>query len=278
MKDLFDRVSAQCSRITTEQYSTSFSLGIKFLAPEIRPAIYAIYGFVRLADEIVDSFHDYNKTELLKQLTSETFQAIENKISINPILNSFQHVVNQYEIDHDLIRAFLESMEMDLEKKIYNRFLYEKYIFGSAEVVGLMCLKVFCQGDDRSFEQLRYPAMKLGSVFQKVNFLRDIRSDSEELGRMYFPDVNFDHFTEPAKVAIESEIESEFDEALKGIRKLPLCARDGVYLAYSYYRVLFNKIRKTPAQKIRFTRIRVPDHHKLSIMCQCMFARRFNLV
>lgn len=276
MKELFDRLSGQCSMITTQRYSTSFSLGIKFLSPQIRPAIYGIYGFVRLADEIVDSFHEFNKVNLLNQLRKETFQAIEEGISLNPLLNSFQHVVNRYEIDHMLINAFLDSMEMDLEKKVFNKYLYEQYIFGSAEVVGLMCLQVFCNGDTDQYNNLKYSAMKLGSAFQKVNFLRDIKADAEELGRMYFPEVNFNHFTEDAKGSIEAEIETEFSEALEGIKRLPMSSRKGVYLAYIYYKVLFNKIRNTPAQQIKNTRIRVPDHQKVGLMFQCLIMPRYN--
>ena len=276
MKELFDRLSGQCSMITTQRYSTSFSLGIKFLSPRIRPAIYGIYGFVRLADEIVDSFHDFNKVNLLNQLRKETFQAIEEGISLNPLLNSFQHVVNRYQIDHMLINAFLDSMEMDLEKKVFNKYLYEQYIFGSAEVVGLMCLQVFCNGDTDHYNKLKYSAMKLGSAFQKVNFLRDLRADAEELGRMYFPEVNFSHFTDDAKESIEAEIETEFREALEGIKRLPMSSRKGVYLAYIYYKVLFNKIRNTPAQQIKNTRIRVPDHQKVGLMFQCLIMPRYN--
>lgn len=276
MKELFDRLSEQCSRMTTRRYSTSFSMGIRFLSPQIRPAIYGIYGFVRLADEIVDSFHHFNKAALLAELRRETFQAIGQGISINPLLNSFQQVVNRYRIDPDLINAFLDSMEMDLEKQQFNKYLYDRYIFGSAEVVGLMCLQVFCKGDQAQYADLRNAAMKLGSAFQKVNFLRDIRADAEELGRMYFPGVNFNHFTEDAKGNIESEIETEFDQALEGIQRLPLNSRKGVYLAYIYYRVLFNKIRRTPAQHIKTVRIRVPDHRKVSLMVQCLVMPRYN--
>lgn len=278
MKELFDRVSEQCSMITTERYSTSFSFGIKFLAPAIRPAIYGIYGFVRLADEIVDSFHAYNKNGLLDQLRRETFAAIKDGISINPILNSFQHVVNSYGIEPALIEAFLDSMEMDLEKKIFNKSLYDQYIFGSAEVVGLMCLQVFCHDKAADFETLKHPAMKLGSAFQKVNFLRDIKADSEELGRMYFPEVNFDHFTEDAKAQIEKDIEAEFEQALAGIKRLPMSSRKGVYLAYIYYKKLFNKIRRVPAIKIKNSRIRVADHQKVGLMFQCLIMQRLRLV
>ena len=271
MKAIFDQVSAKCSEVTTQKYSTSFSLGIKFLSSSIRPAIFAIYGFVRLADEVVDSFHGYDRKGLLAQLKSETYAALENKISLNPIINSFQQAVHQYQIDVELIEAFLDSMEMDLEKQVYTKQLYEKYIFGSAEVVGLMCLKVFCNGDAHEYHALRHAAMKLGSAFQKVNFLRDIKADHLELGRMYFPNMNFDCFTEEDKALIEQEIKAEFDEALAGIAKLPRCAKKGVYLAYIYYRSLFRKIQEIPAKHIMEKRVRVPDFQKALLMLNTFF-------
>ncbi len=271
MKELFDLVSAQCSELTTKRYSTSFSIGIKFLSASIRPAIYGIYGFVRLADEIVDSFHTYDRKGLLLQLRNDVYTAIENKISINPILNSFQQIVNTYRIDFELIEAFLDSMEMDLEKKVYTKQLYDKYIFGSAEVVGLMCLRVFCDGDDRQYNQLKASAMKLGSAFQKVNFLRDIQADYLELGRVYFPNTDFAAFTEQHKAEIEYEIKAEFDEALQGILQLPAGAKKGVYLAYIYYRSLFKKIQRTPAHHILKARVRVPDFEKVLLMVNTLF-------
>jgi len=271
MKALFDQVSAKCSQITTQRYSTSFSLGIKFLSPKIRPAIFAIYGFVRLADEVVDSFHGYDRRGLLAQLKTETYAALENKISLNPIINSFQQAVHQYQIDIELIEAFLDSMEMDLEKQVYTKQLYEKYIFGSAEVIGLMCLKVFCNGDANEYKALRHSAMKLGSAFQKVNFLRDIKADHLELGRMYFPNMDFDCFTEEDKALIEQEIKAEFDEALLGIAKLPRCAKKGVYLAYVYYKSLFRKIQEIPAKHIMEKRVRVPDFQKVLLMLNTFF-------
>lgn len=266
MKVLFDQVSSRCSRLTTQMYSTSFSLGIRFLSPKIRPAIFAIYGFVRLADEVVDSFSDYNRKELLAQLKLETHTALARKISLNPIINSFQQAVHQYQIDVELIDAFLDSMEMDLEQQVYTAQLYEKYIFGSAEVVGLMCLKVFCSGDETQYVALRHAAMKLGSAFQKVNFLRDIKADHVDLGRMYFPNINFDNFSDANKKAIETEIALEFEEALRGIVKLPKCAKKGVYLAYVYYRSLFRRIQNIPAQQIMEKRVRVPDFQKALLM------------
>ena len=246
-------------------------MGIKFLSATIRPSIFAIYGFVRLADEIVDSFHEFDRKGLLTQLRAETFAALENKISLNPIVNSFQQVVNQYQIDVELIEAFLDSMEMDLDKQVYTKQLYEKYIFGSAEVVGLMCLKVFCNGDQAQYIQLRHSAMKLGSAFQKVNFLRDIKADHYELGRMYFPNMDFNCFTEEDKAIIEQEINAEFDEALNGILKLPRCAKKGVYLAYIYYKSLFRKIQEIPAKHIMEKRVRVPDFQKALLMLNTFF-------
>jgi 15-cis-phytoene synthase len=268
MKQLFDSVSHKCSRITTNAYSTSFSAGIRLLDKKLHPPIYAIYGFVRFADEIVDSFHDFPKEKLLKEFKGETYRAIEDKISLNPILNSFQWAVNKYNIEKDLIDTFLNSMEMDLNEKSYGREGYETYILGSAEVVGLMCLKVFCEGDQQMYERLKGPAMRLGAAFQKINFLRDIKDDYVILGRNYFPEVDFEHFTEEAKKKLEEEIEVDFNEGLKGIKMLPKSARAGVYLAYTYYRNLFSKIRKTPVSKILTQRVRVPDNEKFFLLAR----------
>jgi phytoene/squalene synthetase len=270
MKALFDRVSAACSKLTTKAYSTSFSLGIRLLASKYHAPIYGIYGFVRFADEIVDSFHDYPKAALLADFREQTYRAIKDRISLNPILNSFQQVVHQYHIEQELIDTFLDSMEMDLHQHFYTRSIYEKYILGSAEVVGLMCLKVFTDGNHVLYEQLKYPAMKLGAAFQKVNFLRDVRTDSQELGRHYFPQINLNNFSCQDKAAIEAEIDRDFNEALEGIKALPMSSRKGVYLAYAYYRVLFNKIRNLPPQKIMTERIRVANSHKIGIMLQTM--------
>lgn len=270
MKVLFDRVSAACSKLTTKAYSTSFSLGIRLLAGKYHEPIYGIYGFVRFADEIVDSFHDYPKAALLADFREQTYRAIKDRISLNPILNSFQQVVHQYHIEQELIDTFLDSMEMDLHQHFYTRSIYEKYILGSAEVVGLMCLKVFTDGNHALYEQLKYPAMKLGAAFQKVNFLRDVRTDSQELGRHYFPQINLNNFSCQDKAAIEAEIDRDFNEALEGIKALPMSSRKGVYLAYAYYRVLFNKIRNLPPQKIMTERIRVANSHKIGIMLQTM--------
>lgn len=266
MKQLFDELSFQISKATTKKYSTSFSLGILALDAKIRPAIYAIYGYVRLADEIVDSFHGYNKEELMRRLRLQTTQAIEEGIAINPILHSFQDTVNTYKIDWDLIDTFLKSMEMDLQKVNYNDHLYQEYILGSAEVVGLMCLQVFVNGDKQEYERLKYSARQLGSAFQKVNFLRDLKDDYEVLGRTYFPNVDMKTFNTVVKKEIETEIDREFKEALVGIKTLPITARFGVYLAYTYYLSLFKKIKKTAAHEIINERIRINNGQKLSLM------------
>ncbi|OJV51814.1 MAG: phytoene synthase [Bacteroidetes bacterium 43-16] len=265
MKQLFDELSYQVSKATTKKYSTSFSLGILALSPCIRPAIYAIYGFVRLADEIVDSFHNYDKKTLLNRFTEQAWQAIHEGISINPILQSFQEVVHKYSIDEALIRQFLHSMEMDLEKIDYNSDLYKEYILGSAEVVGLMCLQIFVNGDKAKYEQLKPFAMKLGSAFQKVNFLRDLKDDYQVLGRTYFPNIEMNVFNNHIKSQIETEIAAEFKDALEGIKLLPVASRFGVYLAYKYYLSLFKKIRNTPAERILNERIRIHNGHKLSL-------------
>lgn len=265
MKKLFDEVSYKVSRIVTEKYSTSFSLGILALKPAIRPAIYAIYGYVRLADEIVDSFHDYDKTTLLERFRNETNTALQEGISLNPILQSFQETVNRYKIDPSLIAQFLHSMEMDLYPIDYNSERYQEYILGSAEVVGLMCLQVFVEGDKATFEKLKPYAMQLGSAFQKVNFLRDLKADYQILGRTYFPNIQMHLFSPEIKHQIEAEIESEFKEALTGIKMLPASSRFGVYLAYRYYLSLFTKIKNTPAEKIMSQRIRIPNSQKLSL-------------
>ena len=265
MKKLFDELSYQVSIATTKKYSTSFSLGILALKPAIRHSIYAIYGFVRLADEIVDSFHDYDKEALLRRFTEQTWQAIEEGISLNPILQSFQETVRTYQIDRALIKQFLHSMEMDLQKVEYNSELYQEYILGSAEVVGLMCLQVFVNGNKAQYEHLKPYAMKLGSAFQKVNFLRDLKDDFHVLGRTYFPSIEMNVFNNEVKSKIEEEIAVEFKESLAGIKQLPVSSRFGVYLAYKYYLSLFNKIRKISAERIMKERIRIPNGQKLSL-------------
>ena len=266
MKKIFDEISIKCSEITTKRYSTSFSLGIKLLDKKIHNPIYSIYGFVRLADEIVDSFHDFKKQELLEQFRLETEKAIKSKISLNPILNSFQNVVNLYNIEWEHIDDFLRSMEYDLEKKEYDEDGYREYIKGSAEAVGLMCLRVFCNNNFKQYDELKKYAISLGSVFQKVNFIRDISADYHQLKRVYFPKLDINNFNKEEKNKIENDIEKEFQAALVGIKKLPLSAKKGVYLAYSYYYSLFKKIKKTPANKIMSKRIRIPNFLKFMIL------------
>ncbi|WP_312902380.1 phytoene/squalene synthase family protein [Chryseobacterium taichungense] len=266
MKKLFDELSYKVSKETTKQYSTSFSLGILALSSTIRNPIYAIYGYVRLADEIVDSFHDYNKERLFKE---ETFQALEDRISLNPILQSFQETVHRYNIDDKLIHQFLKSMEMDLQKIDYNSDLYKEYILGSAEVVGLMCLQIFVNGNRVQYENLKPYAMILGSAFQKVNFLRDMKDDYYTLGRSYFPNLDMTSFDNNVKLSIEKEIEEEFRQALIGIKKLPASSRFGVYLAYRYYVSLFKKIKRKSAQTIMSERIRISNGAKISLMMSC---------
>ncbi|WP_294819116.1 phytoene/squalene synthase family protein [uncultured Flavobacterium sp.] len=266
MKKLFDELSLSVSRQATIKYSTSFSLGIKALSPSLRPAIYSIYGYVRLADEIVDSFHGYNRKRLLERLKSQTAEALEEGIALNPILNSFQQAVSFYGIGHELIRQFLHSMEMDLDPVNYDDALYEEYILGSAEVVGLMCLHVFVEGDKAAYERLRPYAMKLGAAFQKVNFLRDLNDDYQRLGRTYFPGIEVSIFNDEAKNKIEEDVEADFMAALEGIRLLPTSSRFGVYLAYRYYYGLFRKIKALPAKRIMTGRIRIPNGRKLGLM------------
>lgn len=266
MKKLFDDLSYKISKQTTKQYSTSFSLGILALSPKIRNSIYAIYGYVRLADEIVDSFHDFDRSALLARFKEQTNQALEEKISLNPILQCFQETVHKYKIDLQLINQFLNSMEMDLQEIDYNSDLYKQYILGSAEVVGLMCLYIFVDGNKQQYEALKPSAMKLGSAFQKVNFLRDLKDDYQVLGRTYFPNVDITSFDNSVKEHIENDIQQEFREALEGIKNLPSSARFGVYLAYRYYISLFRKIKRTPAKKIINQRIRISNGRKFSLM------------
>ncbi len=278
MKLLFDKVSEHCSKITTRAYSTSFSMGIYFLDNRLRNPIYSIYGFVRFADEIVDSFHDYNKKYLFGKFKLDTKDAIKNKISLNPILNSFQNVVHQYKIEQDLIDTFLLSMEMDIEKVDYSEEKYQQYILGSAEVVGLMCLHVLTEGNEKLYEQLKPFAMRLGAAFQKVNFLRDINADYGTLGRTYFPNISITQFTSSEKRLIEQEIETDFSEALIGIRKLPRSSQGGVYLAYVYYKSLFAKLKKVPANQILTERIRIPNVQKFGLMINSLFRYQMNLL
>jgi len=278
MKERFDQLSASCSKVTTRLYSTSFSLGINFLSKRLRQPIYSIYGFVRLADEIVDSFHNYDKPYLLAKFHADCFEAIEHGISLNPVLNSFQQVVNDYQIDHELIRLFLKSMKMDLEKQTYTPDKYDEYILGSAQVVGLMCLHVFTEGNKEAYEELKVPAMKLGAAFQKVNFLRDINADYNELSRSYFPGVEFSAFSNQEKQIIENNIEDDFNEALQGIRRLPGSSKRGVYLAFVYYKKLFRKITRINAERVLSERIRISNSHKCWLMINSLVRYKMNVL
>lgn len=279
MKKLFDSVSQDCSRLVTQKYSTSFSLGTKLLGPSIRPHIYSIYGFVRFADEIVDTFHNFPKKDLLDKFENDLHEALVQKISLNPILNAFQQTVHQFGIDTELINAFMKSMRQDLSKQFYqSEEEYHAYIYGSADVVGLMCLKVFTNGDKKSYQELKSSAMSLGSAFQKVNFLRDLNADFENLERTYFPNIDLDAFQELDKMAIIADIESDFEKALVGIFKLPNEARLGVYTAYKYYHKLLYKLKRTPSLQIKNTRIRVPNYQKMGVLAQSYFKYRLNIL
>lgn len=278
MMALFDQTALECSKLITEKYSTSFTLGIKTLDRKFHLPIYAIYGFVRFADEIVDTFHGFDKKVLLNRFRHDTYQAIEEGVSLNPVLHSFQMVVRQYNLERELIDAFLKSMEMDLYLQNYDSEGYSEYIYGSAEVVGLMCLRVFCEGNCPDYDRLREPARKLGSAFQKVNFLRDIKSDYQERGRTYFPGVDFNDFSRDAKKLIEDDIQRDFDEAYIGIMNLPRGARMGVYLAYTYYQTLFDKIKALPVAQIQTGRVRVPDAKKIALLAQTYLKYRLNVL
>ncbi|MFM6970547.1 MAG: phytoene/squalene synthase family protein [Sediminibacterium sp.] len=278
MMNLFHEVSQDCSRITTEKYSTSFSSAIKLLHKDLRTPICNIYGFVRFADEIVDTFHGFDKALLFEEFKKATYDAIERGISLNPILHSFQMIVNQYGIDHALIDAFLYSMELDLGKHTYDRAGYETYIYGSAEVVGLMCLYIFCEGNQEQYDALKPAAKSLGSAFQKVNFLRDVKADFEGLDRMYFPDCDFANFTHADKLAIEQDIQKDFDEAYAGILHLPIKARFGVYVAYKYYLSLFKKIQRLEPAHILESRVRIPDYGKAFILAKAGIRSQLNIL
>jgi len=278
MIQLFHKVSEGCSRITTEQYSTSFASAIKLLHADLRQPIYNIYGFVRFADEIVDTFHDFDKKVLLAQFKRETYDAMERGLSLNPILHSFQITVNKYDIDLKLIEAFFRSMEMDLDRKAYDAAGYEEYIYGSAEVVGLMCLYVFCEGDKTLYEKLKSSARSLGAAFQKVNFLRDIKADYNELKRLYFPGCDFSNFTAYDKHKIEADIELDFNEAFRGIMQLPMKARFGVYVAYKYYISLFRKIKRIKPAHILEARIRIPNYRKAMILVRAGVKNQLKLI
>jgi phytoene synthase len=275
---LYDKVSIKCSNLTTEAYSTSFSLRIRWLEKELRDPIYAIYGFVRFADEIVDTFHDHNKSALLKRFKEDTQHAIDERISLNPILNSFQHTVNSYRFEPALIDQFLKSMKMDLDLTSYDQQGIEEYILGSAEVVGLMCLRVFCKGDETMYQHLKPSAMKLGSAFQKINFLRDLNADYHGMGRCYFPGVDLTNFTDETKKQIEEDIAQDFKAGYEGIKQLPRSARFGVYVAYMYYLALFNKIRTTPCSQVLEHRIRIRNRHKARLLAYSYFKHQLNLI
>lgn len=278
MKDLYNEVSYECSKLVTKSYSTSFSLGVSLLHRDFIMPVHAIYGFVRFADEIVDTFHTNNKRELLDRFKKDTHDAIKDRISLNPILQSFQDTVNKYNIDIELIDTFLRSMEMDLDKNNYNQAGYEEYILGSAEVVGLMCLKIFVEGDEKMYLKLKPDAMKLGSAFQKINFLRDIKADVHTLGRAYFPGFEIENFNVSTKKEIETDIQKDFDAGLRGIKELPKKARLGVYLAYIYYISLFRKIKNTCPDKIMNTRIRISNSKKYMLFVGSYFKHQFNLI
>jgi len=278
MKELFDKVSMNCSKIITLGYSTSFSIGIRCLAKDLRDPIYSIYGFVRFADEIVDTFHDYDKSALLEHFKEETYRSIHEKISLNPILNSFQFTVRRYHIEQSLIQQFLESMEMDLALLNHNNNTIKQYITGSAEGVGLMCLRVFCHGRPDLYDDLKPYAMRLGSAFQKVNFLRDLQSDFAGLGRAYFPGIQVNDFDERSKKQIEESIKTDFDEAFKGIKKLPRSARFGVYVAYVYYLALFKKIKNTPSQLVLRTRISIRKREKARLLAYSFLKHQLNIL
>lgn len=278
MLELFHTTSENCSRIVTENYSTSFSSAINILHRDLRKPVFNIYGFVRFADEIVDTFHDHDKALLLQQFKQQTFDAIERGISLNPILNSFQLTVNQYSIDHKLIHAFFQSMEMDLNKTKYDVEGYKEYIYGSAEVVGLMCLYVFCEGSKEQYQKLENAARSLGAAFQKVNFLRDIKADYNGLARIYFPGCDFNNFTSCDKEQIEKDIENDFKQAYDGILELPLKAKFGVYVAYKYYLSLFKKIRRMQPARVLESRIRIPNYRKAMIIFRAGVKNQLGLI
>ncbi len=279
MKTIFDTVSYSCSKIVTTSYSTSFSLASRMLADSIRQDIYNIYGFVRFADEIVDSFHDYDKATLFTDFEQEMYKAIDQKISLNPILNSFQHTVHKYGIEAELYEAFMKSMRLDLSKTTYlTDQEYKEYIYGSADVVGLMCLKVFVNGDQEKYDALKQSAMHLGSAFQKVNFLRDLKADFEDLSRTYFPNTDLSRLDEVSKQKIIADIEYDFKKGYEGIAQLPVEAKFGVHTAYIYYKKLLNKLKDTPSVEIKNTRIRVPNYQKFGLLAKSYFDCRINTI
>ncbi|AFM03915.1 phytoene/squalene synthetase [Bernardetia litoralis DSM 6794] len=275
---LYNTTALKCSKLITQHYSTSFTLGIQTLNKKLHFPIYAIYGYVRYADEIVDTFHDKDRASLLARFREDTYRAIDEKISTNPVIHSFQLAVERYSIDKKLIEAFLNSMKMDLDKKEYDDNKYHEYIYGSAEVVGLMCLRVFCENDSTLYDSLEAGARSLGAAFQKVNFLRDMKSDFDERGRVYFPNINYLQFDANAKFEIENDIQKDFDAAYEAILRLPKTSRMGVYLAYIYYLKLFNKIKQSSTQTILSERIRVPDSKKIFLLVESYVKHRFNYI
>jgi phytoene synthase len=276
--DLYLENALKCSKITANNYSTSFSAGIRVLNRKYRNQIYAIYGFVRFADEIVDSFYDFNRHELFENFKKDTYEAIDKKISSNPILHSFQYVVNEYGIEKELVDSFLTSMEMDIHKHHYDKSQFNKYVTGSAEVVGLMCLKVFYKDNEKEYKNLKYYAQKLGDAFQKVNFLRDIKEDYKDRGRVYFPDIDFNNFTSQDKQRIENEIRNDFSNSISGIKNLRKEVRFGVYLAYNYFMALFRKIEKTKAENLIQKRIRINNFRKTLLLFKCFIKHKLNLI
>lgn len=277
-RQLFNNVSVDCSKLVTKAYSTSFSMAVKTLAPSIRDAIYSIYGFVRFADEIVDTLHDHDKEKLINDFEGDYYKGLNEGISLNPILNAFQLTVKKYNINDELIQSFLQSMKQDLHKVNYTPAEFNSYIYGSADVVGLMCLKVFVNGDDEHYEALKEPAMSLGSAFQKVNFLRDLKDDVEMLNRSYFPGINTLNLDQNAKIKIVNDIEEDFKMAIEGIKKLPKDAKFGVYMAYIYYKSLLNKIKKIPSEDIIKTRVRVSNLHKFGLLSISFATYKLNLL
>tara|TARA_X000000368_G_scaffold114942_1_gene89585 strand:+ start:3332 stop:4180 length:849 start_codon:yes stop_codon:yes gene_type:complete len=266
-RDIYNDIAKEISKATTKKYSTSFSLGINFFSADIRPSIYGIYGFVRFADEIVDTFFDQDQEKLIIDFEKETLLSIQRKFSSNPILHSFQIVVNNFNIPIDLIKSFLNSMKMDIYKETHSEDSYKNYIYGSAEVIGLMCIHVFCKGNDEQIEELRDAAQKLGAAFQKVNFLRDLKDDYQGKGRLYFPELNKNNILDhDSKIKIEKQIESDFNDGIVGIKKLPNNSRLGVYLSYRYFRVLFNKLKKTDAEQIMENRLRINNFRKILLI------------
>ncbi|MDG1040625.1 MAG: phytoene/squalene synthase family protein [Polaribacter sp.] len=280
MKQLFDTVSSNCSKLVTKSYSTSFSLAVKMLSPKIRMDIYNVYGFVRFADEIVDSFHDYDKEKLILKFEADYYEALETGVSLNPILNSFQQTVTKYQISDDLVQAFLKSMKADLYKTEYKtKEEYDAYIYGSADVVGLMCLKIFVNGDSEKYEELKHAAMRLGSAFQKVNFLRDLKDDIESLDRSYFPNIDLRALNNESKGQIIKEIEEDFEVAFNdGVLKLPVEAKFGVYVAYRYYKRLLKKLNKTPSSEIMETRIRISNPMKINLLARSFVKYKLNII